>query len=268
MVSAAKLRKAQNASHQMRPYAQKLDEILINLVSGLDGGSDSVFASVREQGRIAIVLVASNGGLCGAFNSNVAKYGINLAREVYPEDLAMGNIDFMTIGKKAADQLKSRKFQSIKSYDSVYVGLTYEKASDIALELMDIYAEGKYRNVVLVYNQFRNASTQSVAAMQYLPIILPKQVKSDAYKKDYIFEPNKEEILSSLIPLSLKTKVYSILLESVASEHGARMTAMHKATDNAAELLKNLRIQFNKIRQSSITNEILEIVGGANALKG
>jgi len=267
MVSAAKLRKAQNAVVQMRPYSLKLEEIFDNLSSGLDVANDNIYARQKNVERVAIILVTSNGGMCGAFNSNVAKQAVHIAKEKYAYQLSQGWVDFYCIGKKGAEQLKSRGFIPKESFNSLLEKISYEKVSDVATRFMSSFVSGKYDAVELVYNKFKNAASQILYSDQFLPV-KPKQKKQFEVSNDYIFEPNKEQIVSELIPKSLRIKFYSAILESVASEHGARMTAMHKATDNASEFLKALRLEYNKARQASITNEILEIVSGANALKG
>ena len=259
MVSAAKLKRATDAILQMRPYAEKLTEILGNVSSSLDG-DEGAFAAQREVKNVLIVGISSNRGLCGAFNSNVGKK----VRSLTENDYAGANITYLSIGKKIQDYLKRLELPVTDARNEVWDDLTFEVASEIAEEIMDDFKAKKYDKVVLVYNQFKNAATQFVMAEDFLPIALPEgEVASST---EYIFEPNKERILSDIIPLSLKTQLFKALLDSNASEHGARMTAMHKATDNATELRKDLRLTYNKLRQASITTEILEIVSGANAL--
>ncbi|WP_417362631.1 ATP synthase F1 subunit gamma [Galbibacter sp.] len=261
MVSAAKLKKAQDAITAMRPYADKLTELLQSVSASLEGESGSVFAEQREVKNVLVVSITSNRGLCGAFNTNVIKESSRLANETYADK----NVSFMTIGKKGHDIL-GKKFYVIHNNNSVFDDLTYENVSEITRRLMDIYSEGTYDKIVLVYNHFRNAATQVVKTENFLPIqpvALEDSVSSSA---DYIFEPNKVEIVETLIPKSLKTQLYKSIRDSFASEHGARMTAMHKATDNAGELRSELKLTYNKARQAAITNEILEIVGGAEAL--
>lgn len=269
MVSAAKLRKAQNAVMQMRPYAQKLGEIFEHISSGLDSADDLVYARKKAIDKVAIIVVTSNGGLCGAFNTNVVKQAIHLAKDRYANQLGFGNVHFYCIGKKGAEQLKSRGYKVIDSYNDIYTKISYEKVSAVASNFMDLFVAGSYDSIELVYNKFKNAGSQALTHERFLPI----DVKSEsdeihALTNDYIYEPSKESIVKELIPKSLKIKFYRTLLESIASEHGARMTAMHKATDNAGAFLKALKLDYNKARQASITNEILEIVSGANALKG
>jgi len=269
MVSAAKLRKAQNAVQQMRPYAQKLNEIFENISSGLDSVDDLVYARKNSVNKVAIIVVTSNGGLCGAFNTNVVKQAIILAKEKYANQLELGNVHFYCIGKKGAEQLKSRGYYVTENFNELFTKMTYEKVSAVATNFMDKFVDSSYDAVELVYNKFKNAGSQVVSAEQFLPVDVSSKSKGKAaLSNDYIFEPSKEFIVKELIPKSLRIKFYSTILESIASEHGARMTAMHKATDNAGAFLKALKLEYNKARQASITNEILEIVSGANALKG
>jgi len=266
MVSAAKLKKAQDAITAMRPYSEKLTELLQNLSATLDADSGSKYSDQREVNKILVVAITSNRGLAGAFNTNVIKEARNLAANKY----AGKKVDFMTIGKKGNDILK--KFGTvIENNNLIFDDLSFENTSEIAEKLMDLFSEGKYDRIIVVYNHFKNAATQLVMTEQFLPILPPKQIEGSEAKTGetfYIFEPSKEEIVEALIPKSLKTQLFKALRDSVASEHGARMTAMHKATDNATELRDALKLQYNKARQASITNEILEIVGGAEALAG
>ena len=264
MVSAAKLRKAQQAVLQMRPYSDKLQEILQNVSNGLESNEGNPYSVVRPQNKVLIVAVASNSGLCGGFNSSIGKTVVTLAQN----DYAGCNVDVFAIGKKVADSMKSKGFVPKKVFAEIFDKLTYDESTKISSELMESFASGAYDKIVVVYNKFKNAATQIITTSQYLPIEQTEASTSKKINYDYIFEPNKEYIVNELIPKSLRTQFYNILLESFASEHGARMTAMHKATDNASELLKELRIEYNKARQAAITNELNEIVSGANALKG
>ncbi len=261
MVSAAKLKKAQDAITAMRPYADKLTELLQGLSANLDGDSGSQYADVREVRRVLVVSISSNRGLCGAFNSNIIKQSMSLLHGTYGDK----QVEFMTIGKKASDLIRKRH-TIISDHSAVYDDLTFEAVEAIAEELMKLFADGKYDRIDLVYNQFKNAATQIVRTEQFLPI-QPGEAETSvsAY---YIFEPSEAEIVEQLIPKSLKTQLFKAIRDSFASEHGARMTAMHKATDNAAELRDQLKLTYNKARQAAITNEILEIVGGADALAG
>ena len=259
MVSAAKLKKAQDAITAMRPYANKLTELLQNLSASLDADSGSAYADDRPVKKVLIVAITSNRGLCGAFNSNIIKQCRSIVAESYQDK----EVHFMTIGKKGSDILRKRH-SVIADHSKVYDELTFENVAQIAEELMALFAEGTYDKIVLVYNKFKNAATQILMTEQFLPIV--SQNAEVNVSTDYIFEPVKEEIVKELIPKSLKTQLYKSVRDSFASEHGARMTAMHKATDNASELRDQLKLTYNKARQAAITNEILEIVGGAEAL--
>ena len=259
MVSAAKLKKAQDAITAMRPYADKLTELLQSLSATLDADSGSKFATQREVNKVLIVAITSNRGLCGAFNSNILKEVSKLANETY----ANQEVSYVTIGKKANDAL-SKSGRVITNQSDIYDDLTFENVSKIAEMLMDKFVEGEFDKIEIVYNKFKNAATQIVMTEQFLPIV---PVEGEATNNaDYIFEPSKVEIVEQLIPKSLKTQLFKGIRDSFASEHGARMTAMHKATDNATELRDQLKLTYNKARQAAITNEILEIVGGAEAL--
>ncbi|MCG2460933.1 ATP synthase F1 subunit gamma [Flavobacteriaceae bacterium F89] len=259
MVSAAKLKKAQDAITAMRPYSDKLTELLQNLSASLDVDSDSKYSDNREVKKVLVVAVTSNRGLCGAFNTNVIKRSQALANETY----AGKQVDFMAIGKKANDIL-SKKTNVISNHSQVYDDLSFDNVALIAEELMALFANGSYDRIDVVYNKFKNAATQTVMTEQFLPIV--PVAEGENVNADYIFEPTKAEIVEQLIPKSLKTQLYKEIRDSFASEHGARMTAMHKATDNATELRDQLKLSYNKARQAAITNEILEIVGGAEAL--
>jgi len=262
MVSAAKLKKAQDAITAMRPYSEKLTELLQNLSATLDADSGSKYSDQRDVNKVLIVSITSNRGLAGAFNSNIVKASKVLANETY----AGKQVDFVTIGKKGNDILK--KDGTIVHHNiAIFDDLSFDNSSDIAEMLMEQFANGSYDKIVLVYNNFKNAATQIVMREQFLPI-LPPAATEVTTTVDYIFEPSKEKIVEGLIPKSLKTQLFKAIRDSVASEHGARMTAMHKATDNATEMRDALKLQYNKARQASITNEILEIVGGAEALAG
>jgi F-type H+-transporting ATPase subunit gamma len=261
MVSAAKLKKAQDAITAMRPYAEKLTELLQNLSSTLDGDVGGEFTTQREIKKVLVVAITSNRGLCGAFNSNVIKEV--KTRSSYYEGK---QVDVFAIGKKGNDIL-TKTHTVVDNQSPVFDDLTFENVTKIAEKLTQKFVSGEYDKIELVYNQFKNAATQIVQTEQFLPLA---PIKSDkpASTGDYIFEPSKEEIVLTLIPKSLRTQLYKGIRDSFASEHGARMTAMHKATDNATELRDQLKLTYNKARQAAITNEILEIVGGAEALKG
>jgi F-type H+-transporting ATPase subunit gamma len=261
MVSAAKLKKAQDAITAMRPYAEKLTELLQNLSASLDGEVGGEFTTQREVKKILVVAITSNRGLCGAFNSNVIKEVKNRA------DFYTGKqVDVFAIGKKGNDIL-TKTLTVVDNQSHVFDHLTFDNVTVIAETLTQKFVSGEYDKIELVYNQFKNAATQIVQVEQFLPLA-PIQSAKTAPTGDYIFEPSKEEIVLTLIPKSLKTQLYKGIRDSFASEHGARMTAMHKATDNATELRDQLKLTYNKARQAAITNEILEIVGGAEALKG
>lgn len=266
MVSAAKLKKAQDAITAMRPYSEKLTELLQNLSATLDADTGSKYSDQREANKILVVAITSNRGLAGAFNSNIIKEARNLAENKF----AGKQVDFMTLGKKGNDILK-KTGNILENNNAIFDDLSFENTSEIAEKLMLLFSEGKYDKIIVVYNNFKNAATQIVMTEQFLPILPPKPIEGQAAKTTetfYIFEPSKEEIVEALIPKSLKTQLFKALRDSAASEHGARMTAMHKATDNATELRNSLKLQYNKARQAAITNEILEIVGGAEALAG
>ena len=259
MVSAAKLKKAQDAITAMRPYASKLTELLQSLSSTLEGNVGGAYSEQREVNKVLLVVITSNRGLCGGFNSSVIKKATNTINTTYNSV----DVDVLTIGKKGNDIL-SKEFTIIENNNSIFDDLTFDNVAAIAENLMALFVDGSYDKIELVYNRFKNAATQTTMLEQFLPIA---PIESDeTVTLDYIFEPSKEEIILELIPKSLKTQLYKAIRDSYASEHGARMTAMHKATDNATELRDDLKLTYNKARQAAITNEILEIVGGAEAL--
>lgn len=261
MVSAAKLKKAQDAITAMRPYSNKLTELLQNLSATLDADAGGVYSEQRSVSKVLLVVITSNRGLCGGFNTSIIKG----TRKVVVNQYQDKQVDLLTIGKKGNDIL-SKEFTVIDNQGDVFDDLTFENSSVIAENLMQLFVEGTYDKIEVIYNSFKNAATQIVQVEQFLPI---KPVESDVnVSSDYIFEPQKEEIISALIPKTLKTQLFKALRDSYASEHGARMTAMHKATDNANDLRNDLKLTYNKARQAAITNEILEIVGGAEALNG
>lgn len=267
MVSASKLKRAQDAITDMRPYAEKLQEILGNLSESLDT-SDGVYSIQREANTVLLVAITSNRGLCGGFNSNIVKECQRLIKEEY----ASSKVHVLTIGKKAKDLLKSKGIPTNEGelpsdLEKVWDSVNFETVAPVAQMIMDEFVAKNYDKVIVVYNKFKNAAVQEVVPEQMLPVLPPDEVESSSAANDYIFEPNKEEIVEDLIPKSLKIQLYKSVLDSHASEHGARMTAMHKATDNAGELKRELTLHYNKARQAAITNEILEIVGGAEALK-
>ena len=259
MVSAAKLKKAQDAITQMRPYANKLTELLQSLSATLEGDVGGVYSEQREVSKVLLVVITSNRGLCGGFNSSVIKATVKNVEDNYKGK----QVELLTIGKKGNDLL-SKDFSVVENHNEIFDDLTFDNVAAIAETIMTLFAEGKYDKVELVYNQFKNAATQIETIEQFLPIEPIKGAVN--VNTDYIFEPGKAEIVLELIPKSLKTQLYKAIRDSFASEHGARMTAMHKATDNATELRDDLLLTYNKARQAAITNEILEIVGGAEAL--
>ena len=270
MVSAAKLKKAQDAIVQFRPYAEKLQEILASVGDSLKDDEDNQFADQRDKERILLVLITSNRGLCGAFNSNAIKATIQRALTQYEPQMMARKVDFIAVGKKGADFLRKKGYNVIFDGSDLFDDLSFDRVATIARMIMGLFTEEEYDHVDMIYNRFKNAGTQILTEEQFLPIEVDDLASESASSSnvDYIFEPTKEYIVVELIPRSLKLQFYKAILDSHASEHGARMTAMHKATDNATELLKELNLQFNKARQAAITNEILEIVGGAEALKG
>lgn len=267
MVSAAKLKRAQDAIVQMRPYAEKLQEILGNLSGSLDV-SDNKYGAPREVKNVLIVAITSNRGLCGGFNNNIIKKVNALISEHNGNNIAV-----LSIGKKASEYFKHTTY-NIKASDfpkhlnEVYDDLSFTNVSKISENLMNHYTDKSIDKIVLVYNKFKNAAVQEIVAEQFLPILPNENAEATTSNVDYFFEPSKQEIVEDLIPKSLKVQFYKSLLDSFASEHGARMTAMHKATDNATDLIRDLKITYNKARQAAITNEILEIVAGAEALNG
>ncbi|PIE48481.1 MAG: ATP synthase F1 subunit gamma [Flavobacteriales bacterium] len=261
MVSAAKLKKAQDAITHMRPYANKLTELLQNLSATLDENAGSVYAQQREVKKVLVVAITSNRGLCGAFNSNIVKETLQHIEDQY----AGKEVKVLTIGKKGHEILRKRA-DIYKHEIHIFDDLTFDKAAVIAQEVMDAFEDGGFDRVDLIYNRFKNAGTQIPTTEQFLPI--EPLTDGEAIVGDYIFEPSKKTIVEVLIPKSLKMQLFKALRDSFAAEHGARMTAMHKATDNASELKDELTLTYNKARQAAITGEILEIVGGAEALKG
>jgi len=273
MVSAAKLRRAQDAIVRLRPYADKLQMILGSVSDSLKDDEDFIYAKQsKEINKVLLVVITSNRGLCGAFNANVLKKSISVAHDTYRSQLMKNNVDFFVMGKKADEFLRKRKYNVVKTRNDIFDHLTFNNASQIATGIMEQFAAGDYDRIHIIYNQFKNAAVQILTEDQFLPVkITEKRDDEGNILKsftDYIFEPSKKEMVKELIPKSLKLQLYKALLDSFASEQGARMTAMHKATDNATEMIKQYKLDYNKARQASITNEILEIVGGANALKG
>ncbi len=264
MVSAAKLKKAQDDIVKVRPYTDKLNEIILELIGQSTSTSSLPLTEQRKPDKVLIVMITSNRGLCGAFNSNISKEVIRLIKDEYASLYKNGDLDVFAIGKQGEKLLKSADIQCPKEYSDIYNNLSFNAASKISEELISLFLTKKYDKIILVHNEFINAAAQNVSAVQFLPMQLPTDVKSKA--SPYIFEPEEDELIKEMLPQALKTLFFKILLDSIASEHGARMTSMHKATDNATDLIKDLELSYNKARQASITNEIIEIVGGAEAL--
>lgn len=277
MVAASKLRKSQNAILALRPYAEKFSEIMATAMSSEQQsmGNDKtrciqVFSETREGGRVLIIPLSSNKGLCGVFNANVIRSTVNLINEEFMPCLNANKLDILCIGSKAEETLNYKKYPVIGNENALLDDLTYENAANFAERLMKYFEDGKYDKIVFVYNQFKNAATQVLVTEQFLPISqsLETQNTATTQNTDFIFQPDKDEILDTMVPKSLRLQVYKILLDSYASEQGARMISMTQATDNATELIKELNLSYNKARQSAITNELVEIVSGADALKG
>ncbi|MCC9168443.1 ATP synthase F1 subunit gamma [Pontibacter harenae] len=267
MVAAAKLRRAQDNIMRMRPYAERLGDILANLSTITEGSVTNVYSEKREPNRILIIAVTSDRGLAGAFNSNIIKGVTTLIKERYSRQNAAGAVTILTIGRKGNEAFVKRGYKVIGDYTGIFTNLSFDTVRGAAERAMDGFVAREFDKVELVYNEFKNVATQIVRTEQFLPIEEQAvENKTSAAVADYTFEPSKEEIIQELIPKSLKIQVYKAVLESNASEHGARMTAMDKATENAGELLKQLRLTYNRTRQAAITKEILEIVGGAEAL--
>jgi F-type H+-transporting ATPase subunit gamma len=268
MVSAAKLKKAQDAILQIRPYAEKLSDLLSSLSLALDNTADSVFTVQRVPEKVLIVLVSSNRGLCGGFNSYITKKAILLAKTKYKNQLEAGKLDFIVIGKQAGKILRSYQVQIQCEKNYLFDNLNFENVSVEVKAIMADFVAGKYDRVELVYNKFVNAASQELISEQFLPVLPAVTDQKKRSNTDYIYEPSLENIVAELIPRSLAIQFYKALLDSHAAEHGARMTAMHKATDNASELIDELTLTFNKARQAAITNAILEVTNGAEALNG
>lgn len=268
MVAASKLRKGQNAIIQLRPYVLKMQEILQDLVSSLEGTGESVYSETREVKKVLIVVMTSNRGLCGAFNSIAIKAALRHIHQNFPGYLDNDNLALVTIGRKGTDFFLKNHYPVLASHDGIFDALTFENAAPISMNLMALFTRGDYDRIDIIYNQFKSAAVQRLIIEQYLPVLPLPGVTSSVLQTDYLFEPDKQEIIRELIPRSLKIQFFKDLLDSYASEMGARMTAMHQATDNASELIKELKLTYNKARQATITKEILEIVTGAEALKG
>ena len=266
MVSAAKLRRAQDAIIQMRPYARKLQEMLSNIVSNMEGGASLALAEERPVEKVLLIVITSDRGLCGAYNSNVVKLAKQTIAEKYAVQLKKGNITIWNIGKKGYESLSKQGFKTEETYKDIFLQLSFEKVQEAAQAAMYAFENKTFDAVEIIYSEFKNAASQRFVAEQFLPI--PKIQQTGSQKADFIFEPEKEILLTELMPKILNTQLYKAVLDANASEHGARMTAMDKASDNANELLKSLRISYNRARQAAITTELTEIVSGAAALQG
>jgi F-type H+-transporting ATPase subunit gamma len=265
MVAAAKLRRSQDRILQMRPFAQKLSQILQNLASAQTDGTDNWYSKQRAEKNILIVAISSDRGLCGSFNSNVFKGVVRCIEEKYQGQFKQGGVTVLSIGKKANEYFTKRKYSVVKDYADIFAHLSFDNVSKAAEYMMEAFRQGKYDKIEIVYNEFKNVATQILRTEQYLPVLPP--VTETVAEVDYIYQPDRAEAIAGLIPKSLKVQLFKAVLDSNASENGARMTAMDKATENAGEILKELRLSYNRTRQAAITKEILEIVGGAEALK-
>jgi F-type H+-transporting ATPase subunit gamma len=267
MVSAAKLRRAQDAITQMRPYAQKLQEMLSNIVSNSDGEVSMALAAERPIEKVLIMVVTSDRGLCGGYNSNLIKLSKQIIKDKYAAQAAKGNVQILPIGKKAYEHFNKNGFSCVNQYWDLFTGLSFERVQTAAKYAMDAFAAKEVDAVELVYSEFKNAATQQYIAEAFLPVQKVSNTQS-VKKSDFIYEPGKEVLIAELMPKILNTQLYKAVLDGNASEHGARMTAMDKASDNANELLKSLKISYNRARQAAITTELTEIVSGAAALQG
>lgn len=269
MVSAAKLRRAQDKIVRLRPYAKKLHEILVGLSQSLaDSEIENVYGRISSPDKILIVVITSNRGLCGAFNSNVIKEARRIVSEKYLDQFNRGDVIFLNIGKKGYDYLRKQKLKLLPERNSIFNELTFDTVNVVAEDVMLRFVSGEFDRVELIYNQFKNAAVQTLTDEPFLPVETVVPGTETPVVTDYIYEPTREEIVRELIPKSLKIQFYKAVLDSFVAEHGARMTAMHKATDNATGMIRELTLQYNKARQAAITNQILEVVSGAEALKG
>ncbi len=267
MVSAAKLRRAQDAITQMRPYAQKLQEMLGNIVSSAEGELGMALATERFAEKVLVIVVTSDRGLCGGYNSNLIKLAKTVIKEKYATQQAKGNVTLLPIGKKGYEHFAKNGYKVVDKFWSIFTGLSFEKVQSAAKYAMDAFRNGEYDKVELVFSEFKNAATQQYIAEQFLPVRKTSETVSKV-NADFIFEPSKQILIAELMPKILNTQLYKAVLDGNASEHGARMTAMDKASDNANELLKSLKISYNRARQAAITTELSEIVSGAAALNG
>jgi F-type H+-transporting ATPase subunit gamma len=269
MVSAAKLRKAQDKIVRLRPYANKLHELLVDLSLSLsDSEVENVYGRLDPPEKVLLVVITSNRGLCGAFNTNVIKETRRVIYEKYSDQLRKGNLKLLTIGKKGFDYFRKQKLNMLPEQNNLLNDLTFDNVNTVAEQIMKSFTSFEFDRVELIYNQFKNAAVQNLTNEVFLPVETLPSVKIKTFSADYIYEPDKEEIIKELIPKSLKIQFYKAVLDSFVAEHGARMTAMHKATDNATGMIRDLTLQYNKARQATITNQILEVVSGAEALRG
>lgn len=269
MVSAAKLRKAQDKIVRLRPYAGKLHEILVGLSQSLaDAEVENVYGRQSAPQKVLLVVITSNRGLCGAFNSNVIKETRRVISEIYPEQYKSGNLWLLPVGKKGFDFFRKLSVKKLPDQNHILNNVTFETVEKVAADIMKSFVAGEFDRIEIIYNQFKNAAVQNLTVEQFLPLKSVQNVKGNNVPVDYIYEPGKEEIVKELIPKSLKIQFYKAVLDSFVAEHGARMTAMHKATDNATSMIRDLTLQYNKARQAAITNQILEVVSGAEALRG
>ena len=269
MVSAAKLRKAQDKIVRLRPYANKLHELLVDLSLSLsDSEVENIYGRVSPPEKVLIVVITSNRGLCGAFNTNVINETKRVISEKYPEQIRNGTLRLLTIGRKGFDYFRKQKIPMLPEQNNLFNDLTFENVTLVTEQIMNSFTSLEYDRVELIYNQFKNAAVQNLTNEVFLPVETVPSVKVKTNPVDYIYEPDQEEIIKELIPKSLKIQFYKAVLDSFVAEHGARMTAMHKATDNATSLIRDMTLQYNKARQAAITNQILEVVSGAEALRG
>jgi F-type H+-transporting ATPase subunit gamma len=269
MVSAAKLRKAQDKIVRLRPYANKLHELLVDLSLSLsDSEVENVYGRLDPPEKVLLVVITSNRGLCGAFNTNVIKETRRVIYEKYSDQLRKGNLKLLTIGKKGFDYFRKQKLNMLPEQNNLLNDLTFDNVNTVAEQIMKSFTSFEFDRVELIYNQFKNAAVQNLTNEVFLPVETLPSGKIKTFSADYIYEPDKEEIIKELIPKSLKIQFYKAVLDSFVAEHGARMTAMHKATDNATGMIRDLTLQYNKARQATITNQILEVVSGAEALRG
>jgi F-type H+-transporting ATPase subunit gamma len=269
MVSAAKLRKAQDKIVRLRPYANKLYEILVGLSQSLsDSEVDNVYGRISPPDKVLIIVITSNRGLCGAFNTNVIKEARRIIAEKYNDQQLAGNLKLLTIGKKGFDYFRKQPVKLLPDQNNLLNDLTFDNVSQVAGQIMTSFTSGEFDRVEIIYNQFKNAAVQYLTCETFLPVTSVPSGNLKSVPVDYIYEPTQEEIVKELIPKSLRIQFYKAVLDSFVAEHGARMTAMHKATDNATGMIRDLTLQYNKARQASITNQILEVVSGAEALRG